>query len=264
MKMKKILKKISTLALAAALLMGVLPGQTAAASGKDTDLQMFKCKKTLWFSGSEPGYNELTPTHVLGQEDEWGVRNRVSFKYDDASETLIISGNGWTEDYYYKGCIPEDVDLETYHPMRTHWDDYADKAKKIIIEDGITAVGLCNFNEFTALECVEFADSVKWITAQTLPSHGRSEITLVGKPGSIVENYAYAFGYGFAASGEAALRGDMDGSGDFGADDALRILEMVAGKRDVYGYSGDTDGDGKLSANDALRILMIVAGKIER
>lgn len=261
MKMKKILKKISTLALAAALLMGVLPGQTAAASGKDTDLQMFKCKKTLWFSEAS---SALTPGRVMGKEYDLGVRNRVSFEYDEVSETLTISGEGWTEDYYYMGCIPEDVDLETYHPMRTHWDDYADKAKKIIIEDGITAVGLCNFNEFTALECVEFADSVKWITAQTLPSHGRSEITLVGKPGSIVETYAYAFGYDFAPSEEMELRGDLDGSEDITPDDALRILEMVAGKRDVYGYSGDTDGDGKLSANDALRILMIVAGKIER
>lgn len=261
MKMKKILKKISTLALTAALLMGVLPGQTAAASGKDTDLQMFKCKKTLWFSEAS---SALTPERVMGKEYDLGVRNRVSFKYDDASETLIISGNGWTRDYYYMGCIPDDVDLETYHPMRTDWDDYADKAKKIIIEDGITAVGLCNFNEFTALECVEFADSVKWITAQTLPSDGRSEITLVGKPGSIVENYAYAFGYGFAASGEAALRGDMDGSGKLSVNDALGILEMLVGKRDLYGYSGDIDRDGKLSVNDALRILMILADKIER
>ena len=58
------------------------------------------------------------------------------------------------------------------------------------------------------------------------------------------------------------LPGDVDENGSISVNDALYVLESVAGKRTLDGYAAlaaDADGSGDISADDALCILQAVA-----
>ena len=59
--------------------------------------------------------------------------------------------------------------------------------------------------------------------------------------------------------------GDMNGSGEVDATDALAVLQAATGKislDEIQRDAADTNGDGKLDANDALLILQYTTKKI--
>ncbi len=74
----------------------------------------------------------------------------AKYEYDSATKTLKISGKGTTADYT-KG--------NTFIG-RPPWQDYKGECEKIIIEEGITGIGMLNFYNMTAVTSVEMADSV--------------------------------------------------------------------------------------------------------
>ena len=78
--------------------------------------------------------------------------------------------------------------------MRSHGSDlaeYKDRARKVIIADGITETGYSTFSGFTALESVEFPDTMKFIYNSSFSGcTGLKSITL---PNSLEKIYAGAF-----------------------------------------------------------------------
>ena len=107
--------------------------------------------------------------------------NTVSYDYNPEAATLTITGNGDVSNY-----------TETNLDERP-WHAYMDETKKIVISDGITAVGDYAFAKFKYVESVEISNSVKSIgTASFAGINNLLEITV---PDSVATVGDYAFGY---------------------------------------------------------------------
>lgn len=76
--------------------------------------------------------------------------DQATWAYDASETTLTISGTGAMADY-------------TDDPSSTPWADYRTSITKVVIGDGITAIGNCAFNLFTALTDVTIGESVETI-----------------------------------------------------------------------------------------------------
>jgi hypothetical protein len=64
-------------------------------------------------------------------------------------------------------------------------------------------------------------------------------------------------------SSSSLIKGDVNGDGKIGSNDAIMVLRIVAGLQEPTEYqkqAGDMNGDGKLSSNDAILILRRAAG----
>ena len=73
----------------------------------------------------------------------------VDSNEDGMDDTLVISGNG---------------DMENYNGAKyTPWFPYANNISSVIIENGVTSVGMCSFEDFKNLENVSFGNSIKLI-----------------------------------------------------------------------------------------------------
>lgn len=73
----------------------------------------------------------------------------VDSNEDGMDDTLVISGNG---------------DMENYDGAKyTPWFPYANNISSVIIENGVTSVGMCSFEDFKNLENVSFGNSIKLI-----------------------------------------------------------------------------------------------------
>ena len=73
----------------------------------------------------------------------------VDSNEDGMDDTLVISGN----------CDMENYDGAKYTP----WFPYANNISSVIIENGVTSVGMCSFEDFKNLENVSFGNSIKLI-----------------------------------------------------------------------------------------------------
>lgn len=171
--------------------------------------------------------------------------------YDEDTQTLTISGTKNTPDY-----VREEGAAEAQLPP---WSAYKDKVKKIVVEEGVEGIGNNNFSDFTMLETVVLPDSMMRIAEGTFPSTEDAAVTVVGKVLSAAERYAYQAGYAFCPD-NAFLRGDLDESGSYNAEDALLVLRMVVKLMPEYSYSADADTNGTVDAADALLILQKVVG----
>jgi len=80
--------------------------------------------------------------------------NNCSWTIDDKG-VLTVSGTGDMKDY----SDPEDWS----HTYPTPWQSYKNVVKEIIIGEGITSIGTWAFKNFTTLENLTLADSVKKI-----------------------------------------------------------------------------------------------------
>ena len=79
----------------------------------------------------------------------------VTWTYDEDTKTLTFSGEGF---------IPANASLDG-HGDEPDWNKYDEKAKYIVIEDGITAIGDGAFYGFTTVQNITMADSVTSIGA---------------------------------------------------------------------------------------------------
>lgn len=97
--------------------------------------------------------NEIGNTGIIASGNcVNGNKGRYSWKiYDNG--LLTISGKGEMESYFN---VAANVD-------KRDWHKYRDLIKSVIIEDGITAVGISAFCELVNLETVRLADTVKII-----------------------------------------------------------------------------------------------------
>lgn len=166
---------------------------------------------------------------------------------------LKITGTGELPDCDY--CTSCEINNIPQSPMVTHYNSFylsnMNDAYIIIIEEGITGIGRCNFRYFHDLQEVIIADSVVKIGENAFP---KSQVDMHGKTLSVVEAYATENGHNFIPTNEQ-LRGDVNGNGTYEAEDALGILKMVVRLDTKYGYSADANEDGEVSAEDALKVL---------
>lgn len=94
---------------------------------------------------------------VCGEEAYW--------KFDKSSGTLTISGNGAIYDSIEYDevnnelIIPEDEDYTTSAP----WYGFKEKIKKLIVEEGITRIGIANFYSCYYLTDVQLPDTLETV-----------------------------------------------------------------------------------------------------
>lgn len=87
---------------------------------------------------------------VNAQATNGSCGDNATWSYDADEATLTISGTGAMANY-------------TDDPSSTPWADYRTSIRKVVIGDGITSVGNCAFNLFTALTDVTIGESVETI-----------------------------------------------------------------------------------------------------
>lgn len=254
---RSVLCKIGAFALAMTILAGIIPRQLTAAAEEGSNK---KNGKVVWKT-EEP--DEDHNWIIDGKKYDLGRdENIINWNYDETNKTLTISGRGWTGSYFNHGLLDSDG-KDSAMP----WYESQFEAKHIVIEEGITAIGVHNFSTFLAVETIDIPDTVEWISKDTfwsshLAEDGKRYPIIYGMPGSFAELYAYAFNYNFVPKEEKELPGDLNESNGLDVNDALLILQMLADKIDRYDYSGDANGDGRLSVNDALYILLKLADKL--
>ena len=85
-----------------------------------------------------------------------GVDGNVTWDYDPETKTLTFSGNGDIEDHI------DDFDYEPddWHIHSAPWSDCYNEAKTLVIEEGVTGVGLWAFRGFSALKNVSLPSSL--------------------------------------------------------------------------------------------------------
>lgn len=106
--------------------------------------------------------------------------NDIDYYYDESTATLHITGSGAMDDYADEYSAP--------------WRTYSQSAKKIIMEDGITAVGSYSFAGFKNVSSVEIPDSVKTIGSSVFAScTSLKELTLSPNITKIADS-SFAFG----------------------------------------------------------------------
>lgn len=75
--------------------------------------------------------------------------DNLTWSYDENTHTLTISGSGMMKNYGYGYIVP--------------WEDLAGEVTTVAIRDGVSSIGDCAFQNFTALTSVSIPDSVTWI-----------------------------------------------------------------------------------------------------
>lgn len=83
-----------------------------------------------------------------------------TWELDESTGTITVSGTGMMPDY----TTASD----------TSWNSYKSSIKHVVITNGITHVGNCNFKEFTKLLTVDIGDSVESIGNSDGASSGQS------------------------------------------------------------------------------------------
>ena len=96
----------------------------------------------------------------------------ATWSYDADEATLTISGTGAMADY-------------TDDPSSTPWADYRTSIRKVVIGDGITSVGNCAFNLFTALTDVTIGESVETIGIFAFDNCTAAGFTKLNIPNSV-------------------------------------------------------------------------------
>lgn len=106
--------------------------------------------------------------------------NDIDYYYDESTSTLHITGSGAMSDYEDEYSAP--------------WRTYSQAAKKVIIEDGITAIGSNSFAGFKNVSSVEIPNSVKTIGSSVFAScTSLKELTLSPNITKIADS-SFAFG----------------------------------------------------------------------
>lgn len=86
----------------------------------------------------------LVPIGVSAAETDGTCGENAVWSYDAASRTLTISGSGEISDYWFD----------------SPWETYAPVISRVVIEDGITAVGDNAFEDLLSLTEIIFADTL--------------------------------------------------------------------------------------------------------
>ena len=101
----------------------------------------------FWVPDGNNWYRERTAEEPLTFRYNSNLAGNIIWCYDDATATLYIDGDGGMGDYNLGNHRPE-------------WIGYSDRAKALVIGNGVTKPGAYAFYKFTALETVSIPDSV--------------------------------------------------------------------------------------------------------
>ena len=110
--------------------------------------------------------------NVNAQATSGSCGDNATWSYDADEATLTISGTGAMADY-------------TDDPSSTPWADYRTSVTKVVIGDGITSVGNCAFNLFTALTDVTIGESVETIGIFAFDNCTAAGFTKLNIPNSV-------------------------------------------------------------------------------
>ncbi len=87
----------------------------------------------------------------------------------DSTGTLVISGEGWMDDYITW------EDPENVPP----WEDLKDSIRNVILEEGVHSIGICAFSSCGKMESIELPDSLQIIKCLAFCSdYGLTSVTL--------------------------------------------------------------------------------------
>ena len=92
------------------------------------------------------------PCNAVAKKTSGTDGNGNTWVYDVKTKTLTFSGNKGIEDFMMDGHIPE-----------PDWYIWNTKTEHIIINNGITKIGIGAFDSFVNLKTVSMTDSVTWI-----------------------------------------------------------------------------------------------------
>ena len=139
--------------------------------------------KDVYYGGDEAQWEAITlgngndplrnaTIHFNGEEEG------VTWRYDEATKTLYITGSGPMEDYRFSTDRP--------------WDQYIKEIQSVVIENGITSIGDYAFWQGTNLTSVSIPDSVTSIGNAAFSAC--SSLTSVPIPNSVtsIGNAAFA------------------------------------------------------------------------
>ena len=102
------------------------------------------------------------PCNAAAKKTSGTDGNGNTWVYDVKTKTLTFSGNKGIKDFMMDGHIPE-----------PGWYVWNTKAEHIIINDGITEIGIGAFDGFINLKTVAMADSVTYIKSGAFAFSGR-------------------------------------------------------------------------------------------
>ncbi|MGN0179237.1 MAG: leucine-rich repeat protein [Monoglobaceae bacterium] len=122
---------------------------------------------------------------VFAEVTSGTVNDSITWSYDDTTYTLTISGTGAMPNYTYS----------EYKTARSY-DTYYNQAKKLVIEEGITSIGNCNFTLFVKLETVVLPSSLTSIGSyafERIGDGGPNTMYMVNIPKSVenIANHAF-------------------------------------------------------------------------
>lgn len=221
------------------------------------------------------GTEEAQNSDIIVDEDFEG--RKCTLHYTITKDyTLTVSGSGAMQHYYQK--VTDPVTGETLKDPLTGkdivtlppWYDYKDYIKKIVIEDGITLIGVGAFRNSFGLEELVLEGEVHDLSGSAFRSCSMLSYISVAKKPVVVGTDTFAGVilydkiYNAVVNGisiERPIPGDADGDGDVNVADVLFIQQYLAGwDVEINKTAADVTGDKKVNIADALLIQQRLAG----
>lgn len=128
---------------------------------------------------SEPTRSSSTASGACGENATWKLEN----------ETLIISGAGDMDGYYYNPNDPDDDSVPGC--KKAPWYSLRDQIKTVVINDGISSIGMSAFFGCSQLTNVTIPNSVHLIDAYAFS--GCSSLASITLPNGITDIHPYTF-----------------------------------------------------------------------
>lgn len=148
MKREKYLKRITAVFLCILLVLSLAAcGSEGGSGGSDTSTDAISEGNN---TADESSKNGKTSDEIAELEQRYAnlTEDELTWEYNTATKTVVISGKGPMKDYAENA--PE-------------WDKYADEAEKVVIGDEVTSVGMGAFLWFSAITEVKLGESVEFI-----------------------------------------------------------------------------------------------------
>lgn len=206
--------------------------------------------------------------------------NDIQWNYDEAGKTLTISGSGDMADYEYTSDLP--------------WASVLKSVEKVVVEEGVTSVGVNAFAGAQALKSVTLPETVTSIGETAFADCLRLSKIII--PESVTEIQTHAIGFvTFNGSGETSMiglasfkiigfadsaaetyaeannitfstnfpqKGDVDDDGEITLKDVVLIRKYLVGDWDavINEDSANVDGDNEITLKDVVMIRRYIAG----
>ena len=90
----------------------------------------------------------LLPSLSASADTSGECGENLTWKYEEATQTLTISGSGAMDDYY------------SYQLRKAPWYDYRNVIREVIIEEGVTTIGVSAFDHCSAMTAVTIPSGV--------------------------------------------------------------------------------------------------------